>query len=53
MFGSLHLPGLALRGVLHLEDGLLPEGRVVVKAQLSVGSVNLIRLHMGSFKIAR
>jgi hypothetical protein len=41
MPGSLDLPGLALRGVLHVEDGPLAERGVVVKAQLGVSCINL------------
>ncbi len=38
---GLNLPGVGLGGVLHVEDGALPELSVVVKAQLRVRSVDL------------
>ena len=41
VLGGLDLPRVALRGILHVEDGALPEGGVVVKAKFGVGSVNL------------
>jgi hypothetical protein len=41
MPGSLDLPGLALCGVLHVEDGPLSERGVVVKAQLRISCINL------------
>merc|ERR1719268_323433 len=39
--GSINLPGVQLRGVLHVKDGLLPERGVVIKAKLGIGGVYL------------
>merc|ERR1719382_2423196 len=38
--GSINLPRVQLRGVLHVEDGLLPERGIVIKAKLGVSGVH-------------
>merc|ERR1719150_1772210 len=38
--GSINLPWVQLRGVLHVEDGLLPERGVVIKAKLGIGGIH-------------
>merc|ERR1719400_2187508 len=39
--GGINLPGVQLRSVLHVKDGLLPERGVVIKAKLGIGGVYL------------
>ena len=41
VLGGLHLPGVGLGGVLHIEDVLLSEGGVVNKPKLGIRCVNL------------
>ena len=41
VLGGLHLPGVRLGGVLHVEDVLLSEGGVVIKPKLGISCVNL------------
>ena len=41
VLASLDLSGVTLCGVLHVKDGLLSEGGVVIKSQLGIRGINL------------